>query len=414
MNGRPLPDSTRQRIVELSQGGTRPCDISRLLQVSNGCVSKILGRFYDTGSYLPKAIGGSRPRVATATTVHRILDYKKQCPSMFAWEIRDRLLSADGGCSLHNAPSISSINRVIRTCAGNCHRCDVIDHVDLNFNRLCCVAEHPTPWLEMTDSTDRKTANETVPALNTQRRLMQHTAATTQTKDKEKFRKKLQRNRTTFDSQQINVLETEFQRIKYPDLCSRQRLSQMLHLPETKLQIWFSNRRAKWRREKKGQSQKLDFGYVTPNDLRHPSIGCHVQMSLISNDSKSTELQCYQDSLATDSQGHRLNSVERPSAHPPSCFKLSSGSRGTSIWNHSASSSSSSSSAPDYAGACGFGKITDRQITTMQTIAIATADENAASTGPLRTNDVTHDLVSAYHGSMYHPPMTSHHWFQRR
>ena len=125
VNGRPLPDSTRQKIVELAHSGARPCDISRILQVSNGCVSKILGRFvateqdtgyitdifftryYETGSIKPRAIGGSKPRVATPGVVNKVSDYKRECPSIFAWEIRDRLLS-EGVCNADNVPSVSS------------------------------------------------------------------------------------------------------------------------------------------------------------------------------------------------------------------------------------------------------------------------------------------------------------------
>ncbi|XP_067106195.1 paired box protein Pax-5 [Osmerus mordax] len=114
VNGRPLPDVVRQRIVELAHQGVRPCDISRQLRVSHGCVSKILGRYYETGSIRPGVIGGSKPKVATPKVVDKIADYKRQNPTMFAWEIRDRLL-ADRVCDNDSVPSVSSINRIIRT-----------------------------------------------------------------------------------------------------------------------------------------------------------------------------------------------------------------------------------------------------------------------------------------------------------
>lgn len=103
----------RTRIVELAQSGVRPCDISRQLRVSHGCVSKILCRFYETGSIRPGVIGGSKPKVATGPVVVKIADYKRANPTMFAWEIRDRLLS-EGVCTAENVPSVSSINRIVR------------------------------------------------------------------------------------------------------------------------------------------------------------------------------------------------------------------------------------------------------------------------------------------------------------
>nr|XP_046172588.1 paired box protein Pax-8-like isoform X3 [Oncorhynchus gorbuscha] len=114
VNGRPLPEVIRQRIVDMAHQGVRPCDISRQLRVSHGCVSKILGRYYETGSIKPGVIGGSKPKVATPKVVDKIADYKRQNPTMFAWEIRDRLL-AEGVCDSDTVPSVSSINRIIRT-----------------------------------------------------------------------------------------------------------------------------------------------------------------------------------------------------------------------------------------------------------------------------------------------------------
>ncbi|MPC26983.1 Paired box protein Pax-2a [Portunus trituberculatus] len=112
-NGRPLPAVTRWRILQLALLGYRPCDISRHLLVSHGCVSKILARFAETGSILPGAIGGSKPRVSTPAVVATIRQYKRQNPAMFAWEIRSRL-ARDGVCPHAHLPSISSINRILR------------------------------------------------------------------------------------------------------------------------------------------------------------------------------------------------------------------------------------------------------------------------------------------------------------
>lgn len=67
INGRPLPNHIRHKIVEMAHHGIRPCVISRQLRVSHGCVSKILCRYQETGSIRPGAIGGSKPKVRDGT-----------------------------------------------------------------------------------------------------------------------------------------------------------------------------------------------------------------------------------------------------------------------------------------------------------------------------------------------------------
>ncbi|RWS27167.1 pox-meso-like protein [Leptotrombidium deliense] len=112
VNGRPLPNHKRRAIVTMAQAGVRPCDISRQLRVSHGCVSKILHRFNETGKIEPGAIGGSKPRVTTPKVVDYIKKLKQKDAGIFAWEIRDRLL-ADAICSRDNVPSVSSIRSVL-------------------------------------------------------------------------------------------------------------------------------------------------------------------------------------------------------------------------------------------------------------------------------------------------------------
>ncbi|CAI9618190.1 unnamed protein product [Staurois parvus] len=77
INGRPLPNHIRHKIVEMAHHGIRPCVISRQLRVSHGCVSKILCRYQETGSIRPGAIGGSKPKVTTPDVEKKIEEFKQ-------------------------------------------------------------------------------------------------------------------------------------------------------------------------------------------------------------------------------------------------------------------------------------------------------------------------------------------------
>ncbi|XP_014204703.1 paired box protein Pax-3-B-like [Copidosoma floridanum] len=113
INGRPLPNHIRLKIVEMAAQGIRPCVISRNLRVSHGCVSKILNRYQETGSIRPGVIGGSKPRVTTPDIESKIEIYKRDNPNIYSIEIRDRLIK-EGICDRTSVPSISVISRLIK------------------------------------------------------------------------------------------------------------------------------------------------------------------------------------------------------------------------------------------------------------------------------------------------------------
>nr|XP_058961005.1 homeobox protein ARX-like [Pocillopora verrucosa] len=77
------------------------------------------------------------------------------------------------------------------------------------------------------------------------------------------------RYRATFDKSQIYQMERVFLLNHYPDVAARSELSNSTGLSEAQVQIWFQNRRAKWRKQQRKRRHDVPtiFGLGYPSHL---------------------------------------------------------------------------------------------------------------------------------------------------
>ena len=112
-NGKSTPKLLRQRIISKYAQGVSVSSISKDTQVTGRGIRKIISTYEETGSMDPKPHFGRAHYKTTDNVLQHIEYMKTRKPSMYAREIKDKLLDI-GVCDVNCIPSCQTISHVIR------------------------------------------------------------------------------------------------------------------------------------------------------------------------------------------------------------------------------------------------------------------------------------------------------------